>query len=122
MGGPGIGTSLREFAQDEGLLSAIEKAEDFRDCLEEMREIGTEEQQRWCTCLLTPIGLFLQANVIEDKSKDNKTDITDNIKAKAYNEGWRAGYDDVEPENPYVERSTEHYEWEKGYTDGWWND
>ncbi len=35
-----------------------------------------------------------------------------------YAEGWSAGYEDEQADNPYPEGTPEHEEWDKGFWDG----
>lgn len=56
-----IPTALNDFAQDEGIHAATYKAEQWRDVLEEMLEVG-DHHQRWLILqLLMPIRVFLGA-------------------------------------------------------------
>ena len=64
--GPGLAHSLSEHAEQEGLLSAIRVAEDWRDALEDMAEQANEEQRPAAIHLLNAIRMWLSMNVPKD--------------------------------------------------------
>lgn len=55
-----IYTDLVEFAIDEGWDSALSKAEDWRDTLQEMQEIASVSQRQSITNLLGSLELFFE--------------------------------------------------------------
>ena len=56
----GICVSLGEFAKDEGDKASIDKAERWRDCLEEMAEIANKEQLGHICPLLSAVKMHLR--------------------------------------------------------------
>lgn len=58
----GIAVNLQDFAEDEGLHSALAKAENWRDTLEEMQEICNTRQREACNTLLLSIRTFIKNN------------------------------------------------------------
>jgi hypothetical protein len=51
----GIVEALREFARDEGTVSALVKAEKWRDTLEEMLEVANEQEFQFINQVLSPV-------------------------------------------------------------------
>jgi len=68
--GAGIATNLLRFAKDEGIRSALNKAENWRDSLEEMAEIANTPQQNSIELVLVPIkyAISLLVKRLEDRS------------------------------------------------------
>lgn len=68
----GITESLRDFAKDEGLQSAIDKAEKWRNVLEEMGELTAGGSPEFVSCsLLHDLLNDFLGKVLEQKQKED---------------------------------------------------